>query len=81
MLAVLIDLGRLIKLSDEVLLLAETYRSSVAEIRAHLSEHKAITVAQVRDLFTTSRKYALALLEYLDAQGITKRSGDERTLR
>jgi selenocysteine-specific elongation factor len=53
----------------------------VDQVRAYLIEHKTITVAQVRDLFNTSRKYALALMEYLDAQGITKRLGDERTLR
>ncbi len=80
-LAALIDLGQLIRLSEEVLLLAETYRSGVEEIHAYLIEHKTITVAQVRDLFTTSRKYALALMEHLDAQGITKRVGDERVLR
>jgi selenocysteine-specific elongation factor len=38
-------------------------------------------VGQVRDGFNTSRKYALALLEYLDDQRITKRVGDERVLR
>ena len=80
-LAALVDLGQLIRLSEEVLLTAATYRSGVDEIRAYLIEHKTITVAQVRDLFNTSRKYALALMEYLDAQGITKRLGDERTLR
>jgi selenocysteine-specific elongation factor len=80
-LAALIDLGQLIKLSEEVLLSAETYRSGVEEIRVYLIEQKTITVAQVRDLFNTSRKYALALMEYLDAQGVTKRMGDERTLR
>ncbi len=80
-LAALVDLGQLIRLSEEVLLMAATYRSGVDEIRAYLIEHKTITVAQVRDLFNTSRKYALALMEYLDAQGITKRLGDERTLR
>jgi selenocysteine-specific elongation factor len=80
-LAALIELGRLIKLSEDVLLSAETYQSGLAEIRAHLIEHKTITVAQVRDRFSTSRKYALALMEYLDAQGITKRVGDERALR
>ena len=80
-LAALIDLGRLIRLSEDVLLLLETYRSGVEQIRAHLIAQKTITVAQVRDLFNTSRKYALALMEYLDAQGITKRVGDERTLR
>jgi selenocysteine-specific elongation factor len=80
-LAALIDLGRLIKLSEEVLLLAETYRSGVEEIRAYLIAHQTITVAQVRDLVNTSRKYALAMMEHLDAQGITKRAGDERVLR
>jgi selenocysteine-specific elongation factor len=80
-LSALIDLGRLTKLSEDVLLLAETYRWGVEEVRAYLIEHKTITVAQVRDLFNTSRKYALALMEYLDAQGITKRVGDERSLR
>jgi selenocysteine-specific elongation factor len=80
-LAALIDLGQLIKLSEEVVLLPETYQSGVEQIRAHLVANKTITVAQVRDLFNTSRKYALALMEYLDAQGITKRMGDERILR
>jgi selenocysteine-specific elongation factor len=40
-----------------------------------------ITVAEVRDLFSTSRKYALALMEHLDALGVTKRVGDERVLK
>jgi serine/threonine protein kinase len=38
------------------------------------------TLAQVRDLFDTSRKYAQAILEHLDEEGITKRVGDERVL-
>ncbi len=80
-LAALIELGQLIKLSEDVLLLAETYRSGVEQIRAQLGVQKTLTVAQVRDLFNTSRKYALALMEHLDAQGITKRVGDERMLR
>jgi selenocysteine-specific elongation factor len=41
----------------------------------------SITVAQVRDLFQASRKYALALMEHLDEQRITKRVGDTRVLR
>jgi selenocysteine-specific elongation factor len=74
----LIDQDTLIKLSDDVLLLAETYQAAVEKIKVHLIAHQTITVAQVRDLFATSRKYALALMEYLDTQGITKRKGDER---
>jgi hypothetical protein len=32
-------------------------------------------------MFNTSRKYAVAMLEYLDEQRITKRQGDVRVLR
>ena len=42
---------------------------------------KPLTVAQVRDHFTTSRKYALALMENLDAIGVTVRKGDARRLK
>ena len=79
-LAALIDLGRLVKLSDEVLLLPETYHAAVQHVTDHLKANRTITVAQARDLFDTSRKYALALMEHLDAKGITKRIGDERVL-
>jgi selenocysteine-specific elongation factor len=71
----------LVKLSDEVLFLPQTYAAMVERIKAHIQQNGSVTVAQVRDLFSTSRKYALALLEYLDAKGITKRVGDERVLR
>ena len=38
-------------------------------------------MSEGRDLFDTSRKYILPLLEYLDQQHITRRIGDERVLR
>ncbi|MBU2611374.1 MAG: SelB C-terminal domain-containing protein, partial [Chloroflexi bacterium] len=37
--------------------------------------------ADVRDLFDTSRRYALALMEYLDSVGVTVRDGDSRRLK
>ncbi len=80
-LAALIDLGALVQLSPDVLLLAETYTQAVERVRAHVHARGKITVAEARDLFSTSRKYALALMEYLDAQGVTKRIGDERVLK
>jgi len=79
-LAVLIELGQLVKLSEDVVLLPETYQFAVKRIVEHLEANRTITVAQVRDLFDTSRKYALALMEYMDAKGITKRVGDERVM-
>lgn len=38
------------------------------------------TAAELKDAMRTSRKYAIPLLEYFDAQGITRRDGDMRTL-
>ena len=45
------------------------------------SRQERITLAEVRDLLGTSRKYAQALLEHLDATGMTIRDGDYRRLR
>jgi selenocysteine-specific elongation factor len=77
----LVEAGRLVRLGSDVLLLPETYAELVAWVKRTISEQGSVNVAQVRDAFDTSRKYALALLEYLDDQHITKRVGDERVLR
>jgi len=53
----------------------------VALLKGYLQDQQTVNVATVRDIFQTSRKYALALLEYTDEQRITKRVGDERVLR
>ena len=39
-----------------------------------------ITLANVRDVTDSSRKYTLPLLEYFDSQGVTRRAGDKRIL-
>jgi selenocysteine-specific elongation factor len=62
-------------------LLTKTYSAFLDWLRGYLAKNKTVTVAQVRDAFNTSRKYALALLEYTDQQHITRRVGDERVLR
>ncbi len=76
----LLDMGILIKVSPEVVFLAETYREMVRKVVERLEREGKITVAQVRDMFGTSRKYALALMEHLDEKKVTKRVGDERVL-
>lgn len=77
----LIEGGQLIRLSKEVLLLTETFNEFLAWLKKYFQTHETVNVAQVRDVFQTSRKYALALLEYTDEQRITKRVGDDRVLR
>jgi len=47
----------------------------------HLDSHGSITLAETRDLFGTSRKYAQAFLEHLDELKLTRRTGDARVAR
>ncbi len=77
----LIDLGMLVPVSGDILFRKEDYDSMVARVRARLQQNGQVTLAEVRDMFDTSRKYVQALLEHLDATGITRRDGDYRRLR
>ena len=77
----LIEQGVLVKVSEDVCFLEETYREMVDRVVGHIKERGSITVAQVRDMFGASRKYALALMEHLDDRRVTRRVGDERVLR
>jgi selenocysteine-specific elongation factor len=79
--AALIELGYLVQVSPEVVFGREVYTHMVNEIKGLLVSQGTITAAQVRDHFNTSRRYALALLEHLDAIGVTIREGDVRKLR
>jgi selenocysteine-specific elongation factor len=53
----------------------------VKKIQAAIKQKGQITLAETRDLFNTTRKYAQALLEHLDSIGITVREGDFRKLK
>lgn len=81
LLNMLVAQGRVVKIGGDVVFAAAAYKEMVEGITAHLKSHGSVTVAQVRDMFSTSRKYALALMEHLDSQKITRRVGDERVLR
>ncbi|MBI5877494.1 MAG: selenocysteine-specific translation elongation factor [Chloroflexi bacterium] len=81
LLAALIEQERIVRVNESVVFDAGAYREMVERIRAHLHAHGAITVAQVRDMFNASRKYALGMMEHLDDIKLTRRVGDERVLR
>ena len=80
-LSALLEQGTVVAVSPEVLFLAETYAEMELQIKEQIVVFGPVTVAGVRDLFGTSRKYALALLEHMDRGGITLRKGHERVLR
>jgi selenocysteine-specific elongation factor len=77
----LIDRGDLIAVSADVIFRKTDYDSMKQSIQQTVERNGRITLAEVRDLFDTSRKYAQALLEHLDAAGFTVRDGDFRKLR
>lgn len=80
LLSLLIDRGEVVKLSEEVILTATVYEEMLTTTVAYMRTHGSITVGETRDLFSTSRKYVLAFLEYLDKLQVTRRSGDGRIL-
>ena len=72
--------GALVKVGED-LYSGSQIGSIRARVEAHLNENGHMTAAGFRDLLGTSRKYAVPLLEWLDAGGVTIRNGDYRTLR
>jgi len=76
----LVERGDLVAVSAEVVFRRQDYQEMVKAVEATIKSSGSLTVAQFRDQFNTSRKYALAFLEHLDAAGVTVRDGDVRKL-
>ena len=81
LLNLLIEQHQVVKVGDNVVFSASAYNEMVEMVIAHLKAQGKVTLAEVRDIFNTSRKYAQALLEHLDQENITRRVGDERVLK
>ncbi|HYP22552.1 MAG TPA: selenocysteine-specific translation elongation factor [Actinomycetota bacterium] len=79
LLRALVDGGDLVAVGDFYLTRgqAETAKRRVVEA---ISGGTGLTVAEIRDLLGTTRKYAVPLCEWLDATGVTRRRGDVRVL-
>ncbi len=77
----LIENGELITVSRDVIFLKRDYDVMTLQIKTEIEKRGKISLAEVRDLFHTTRKYAQALLEHLDQLGVTMRDGDARRLK
>jgi selenocysteine-specific elongation factor len=77
---VLAEQRRIVYIGDQLAFTPEAFEEMRQRVVAHLHERGTVTVADVRDLFGTSRKYVLGLLEYLDRTHVTRRVGDDRVL-
>jgi selenocysteine-specific elongation factor len=81
LLNLLVEQGKVVKVADGVVFSASAYQEMVEKVLAYAKSKGKVTLAEVRDMFDTSRKYAKALLEHMDEKKLTRRIGDERVAR
>ena len=73
----LMDEGTCLRINDEMFTLTSLMNNAKDKIVEHLKSNDLITIAQVRDMFSTSRKSAKPILEYMDSIKVTKKTGGE----
>jgi selenocysteine-specific elongation factor len=72
--------GELVAIADDLYLHSDTEADMRRLVSERLTGGQGLTVAEIRDLLGTTRKYAIPLCEYLDRVGVTRREGDLRLL-
>jgi len=77
----LVNTGKLVRVDEKILLHADYYNKALTLAKEHVDQNGQITLAEMRDLMGASRKFAVAVLEYWDKRGITKKVGDARTFK
>jgi selenocysteine-specific elongation factor len=80
LLALLRDEQKLVEISSNLYLDSDVEAGLRRKVIEHLSAATAMTMAELRDLLGTTRKYAVPIGEYLDRIGLTRREGDLRKL-
>jgi selenocysteine-specific elongation factor len=74
--------GLAVRVSSEMHFSAQAMAGAKTALVTHLEANPGgASAADLRDALGVSRKYAIPLLEYFDAQGVTRREGDLRVLR
>jgi selenocysteine-specific elongation factor len=76
----LIDAGALVKINEWLVVSSEQLDDAKRRIAECTALEGPLTAARIKELLGTSRKFAIPLLEHLDATGFTRRRGDVREL-
>ena len=75
----LID-NTVVRLDADLVLHEKVFKDAVQKVEAHCKENNQIGLAEFRDITGSSRKYSMAILEYMDKIGITRRLENYRVL-
>lgn len=70
--------GDLVMLTPQLCIHHKIYAQICEQVKAHYESQPTLTLAEFRDMLNTSRKYALAVLEYYDKNRILRKDGDIR---
>jgi selenocysteine-specific elongation factor len=73
--------GELVAVTPDLYYASGAITEVKQRVKATLSQGQAATPSELRSALGISRKYLIPLLEYLDAEGFTRRSGEGRVLR
>lgn len=77
----LVAAGQATRIAPRIYYSTAELENAVSRVSELLREREELSVSELRDLLDTSRKYAQALLEHLDATRVTVRIGDKHILR
>lgn len=80
-LRMLLSQGEVVRVRHDLYFHGAIFEEIKDKVVSFLGEREKIGPGEFKDLLGVSRKYALPLLEYLDAQRITRRVGNDRVLR
>jgi selenocysteine-specific elongation factor len=72
--------GKLVRFAPDMWLHERRWKELVECVTGAIRQRGGVTVADIRTLLNSSRKYVVPIAEALDAAGITRRAGDLRQL-
>jgi len=70
----------LVRINEAVVVDRQALDRMIADLRARRARSPRLSVGDFKEMTGLSRKFAVPLLEYLDAQRITRRAGEEREI-
>jgi selenocysteine-specific elongation factor len=76
----LFEQGEIVEMSDEIVLLRDSFEKMQTAISDFISASGPATASQLREKLGTSRRVIIPVLEYFDRKGVTRRVGDQRVL-
>ena len=75
----LID-NTIVRLDTDLVLHANVLKEAIQKVEDHFNANEQMGLAEFRDMTGSSRKYSMAILEYIDKLGITRRVENYRVL-